>query len=105
MREYRRYEILLPRRFNDGRRVPTALLRQTFRELEARFGAVSAERQTILGAWRHGEKTLSRRTSADVCSVPAGLEHDQFFREFKETLKTRFQQLDVWVTSHDIRVL
>ena len=50
------YEILLPRRYNDGRCVPAALLRQTFRDLEARFGAVSAEGQTILGAWRQGEK-------------------------------------------------
>src|SRR5437899_1203218 len=31
MKEYRRYEIVLPRRFNNGRRVPAALLRQTFR--------------------------------------------------------------------------
>jgi hypothetical protein len=90
MREYRRYEILLPRRFNDGRPVPTALLRQTFRELEARFGAVSAERQTILGAWRHGEKAYRDELVRMFVDVPAGLEHDQFFREFKETLKSRF---------------
>ena len=105
MREYRRYEILLPRRFNDGRPVPAVLLRQTFRELEARFGAVSAERQTILGAWRQGEKTYRDELVRMFVDVPASPEQDQFFREFKETLKRRFQQLELWVTSHDIRVI
>jgi hypothetical protein len=50
MREYRRYEILLPRRFNDGNPVPPGLLRQTFRDLETRFGAVSAERAKLFSA-------------------------------------------------------
>jgi len=36
--------------------------------------------------------------------VPAAHEQDQFFQDFKETLKARFQQLEIWVTSHDIRV-
>ena len=49
MTEYRRYEILLPLRFNDGRQVPPALLRQTLRDLETRFGAVSAELQAFSG--------------------------------------------------------
>ena len=83
MKEYRRYEILLPRRFNDGRPVPAALLRQTFRELEARFGAVSAERQTILGAWRQGEKTYRDELVRMFVDVPVSPGQDQFFRDFK----------------------
>jgi hypothetical protein len=105
MNEYRRYEILLPRRYNDGRRVPAALLRQTFRELEARFGAVSAERQVIVGSWRQGEKTYRDELVRLFVDVPADPQHEQFFRDFKETLKQRFQQLELWVTSHDIRIL
>ena len=105
MNEYRRYEILLPRRFNDGRAVPPALLRQTFRELEARFGAVSAERQTILGAWRQGEKTYRDELVRMFVDVPASPDNERFFQDFKQVLKERFQQLDLWVTSHDIRVL
>ena len=49
MKSWRRYEILLPRRFNDGRPVPKALLAETLLELENRFGAVSTETQIILG--------------------------------------------------------
>ena len=105
MKDYRRYEILLPRRFNDGRRVPPALLRQTFRELETRFGAVSAERQTIVGAWRKGEQSYQDELVRMFVDVPPSSEHDQFFLDFKESLKERFDQLEIWITSHDIRVL
>jgi hypothetical protein len=54
MKDWRRYEILLPRRCHDGTRVPKALLAQTIQELEDRFGAVSCETQTIQGRWRRG---------------------------------------------------
>ena len=43
MKNWRRYEILLPLRFNDGKPVPKPLLAQTVEELEERFGAVSCE--------------------------------------------------------------
>ncbi len=105
MKRYLRYEILLPRRFNDGKPVPVALLRQTFRELETRFGAVSAESQTIVGAWRHEREAYDDELVRMFVDVPAGPENDEFFQEFKETLKARFRQIDIWVTCHDIRVL
>src|SRR5688572_11811839 len=102
MKKHRRYEILLPKRFNDGRRVPPALLRETFRELEAHFGAASAERQTIVGAWRQGEKTYHDELVRMFVDVSATSENDIFFTKFKERLKRRFAQLDIWITSYDI---
>lgn len=93
MSEYRRYEILLPLRFNDGGPVPPALMRQTLRELESRFGAVSAELQSILGTWRHGEKSYQDELVRMFVDVPASPDHDQFFREFKETHSTVHQHL------------
>lgn len=50
---FRRFEILLPLRFNDGRPVPDELIADTLLELEQRFGAVSSETQTIQGFWQH----------------------------------------------------
>jgi hypothetical protein len=50
---YRRYEILLPRRYNDGRRIPARLVTETLVELRERFGAASCETQTIRGQWQH----------------------------------------------------
>jgi len=55
-RAFRRFEILLPLRFNDGRPVPEDLVGDTLLELRQRFGAVSAETQTIRGLWEHKEQ-------------------------------------------------
>jgi hypothetical protein len=37
--------------------------------------------------------------------VPDAPEHRQFFKQFKRQLKERFQQLDVWITSHPVDVI
>jgi hypothetical protein len=60
MSRLRRYEILLPRKFNDGQPVPDQLISDTLRELETRFGAISWETQVIRGSWQHqGDITKS----------------------------------------------
>jgi hypothetical protein len=43
MSSLRRYEILLPKRFNEGAPVPEELLADTATELRQRFGAMSWE--------------------------------------------------------------
>ena len=55
----RRYEILLPRRFNDGVRVPKHLLERTTFELEQRFGAVGL-REHLQGVAQAHSDELSR---------------------------------------------
>jgi len=42
-KSYRRFEILLPLRFNDGRAIPNELIGQTLEEIHDRFGAVSSD--------------------------------------------------------------
>jgi len=27
------------------------------------------------------------------------------FREYKETLKARFEQIDIWISAHEIQIL
>jgi len=68
---FRRFEILLPLRFNDGKPVPDDLIAETIAELEQRFGAVSSESQVIHGIWHnqgqvHGPSSLGK-------IVPGGL--------------------------------
>jgi hypothetical protein len=104
-RTRRRFELLLPLRFNDGQLVPDDLVADTLIELESRFGAVSCETQTIRGFWRHEEQPFRDdlvRVFVDVADLP---EARDFFVEFKERLKTRFQQLDIWLTTYPIEVL
>jgi hypothetical protein len=102
---FRRYEVLLPLRFNDGTPVSDDLIADVLLELEARFGAVSFESQTIHGQWRHQGLQYRDdlvRVFVDVEDLP---DHRQFFVDFKERLMQRFQQLDIWVTTHPLEIL
>ena len=102
---YRRYEVLLPLRFNDGESVPDNLISETLLELRERFGAVSCESQTTSGLWQH-EGHVYRddliRVYVDVPDLP---EHRAFFRTFKAQLLLRFRQIDIWLTSYVLDVL
>lgn len=104
-RSLRRFEILLPLRFNDGRPAPDELVAEALLELERRFGAVSTETQTIQGFWRHEGETYRDDLVRAFVDVPDEVEHREFFLEFKERLKARFQQIDIWMTTYLIEVL
>ena len=85
--------------------MPETVVADTLLELEQHFGAVSCETATIRGYWRHeGESYRDDliRVFVDVADDPA---HRGFFLEFKETLKTRFGQIDLWMTTYLIEVL
>ncbi|MBI4661976.1 MAG: hypothetical protein HY735_24405 [Verrucomicrobia bacterium] len=105
MKDWRRYEILRPLRFNDGKRVPKELLSQTIEELEAHFGAVSCETQIIHGRWRSEGKAIRDDLVRIYVDAENTREAQAFFANFKERTKTRFPQLDIWLTSHSIEVL
>ena len=51
---WRRYEVLLPVQFNDGRAVPSEWLAEAVLEIVDHFGAASYETQEVEGHWRHG---------------------------------------------------
>ena len=102
---YRRYEVLLPLRFNDGNPVPDELLAETILELEQQFGAVSCETQNIHGIWSHAGQSYRDDLVRLFVDVPDLPESRQFFVAFKERLKTRFAQLDIWVTTHPLEII
>jgi hypothetical protein len=104
-RMLRRFEILLPLRFNDGSPVPDELVGQTILELRKQFNAISAETQVIRGHWQfQGEEFRDDlvRLFVDVADTPENL---AFFVSLKEVLKTRFQQHDLWMTAYPIEVI
>ncbi|HXE52970.1 MAG TPA: hypothetical protein VN541_08150 [Tepidisphaeraceae bacterium] len=102
---FRRFEILLPLRFNDGRPVPEELIGDTLLELRQRFGAVSAETQTIRGLWEHQEQVYRDELVRVFVDVQDGPEIREFFAQFKEQLKVRFEQIDIWMTTYPIEIL
>ena len=102
---YRRFEILLPLRFNDDRLVPNELVADTLLELRQRFGAVSSETQTIQGNWQHEGQIYRDDLIRLFVDAPDAPESIQFFVELKERLKSRFQQIDIWMTTYPVEIL
>ena len=77
----------------------------TLLELEQRFGAVSSETQTIHGFWQHQGQSFRddlTRVFVDIADTPESID---FFRELKERLKARFQQMDIWVSTYPVDIL
>jgi hypothetical protein len=104
-RMVRRFEVLLPLRFNDGAAVPDELVAETLLELEQRFGAVSCESQMIRGRWRHEGQSYRDDLVRVFVDTLDDAESRRYFVEYKERLKARFQQLDIWMTTYLIEVL
>ncbi|HEY7328351.1 MAG TPA: hypothetical protein VH592_11955 [Gemmataceae bacterium] len=78
---------------------------ETVVELRQQFGPVSSETQIIRGLWQHERQSYRDelvRVFVDVRDTP---ENRQFFEEYKERLKARFRQLDIWMTTYMIEVL
>jgi hypothetical protein len=101
----RRYEFLLPTNFNDGSPVPDELIGQTALEVRSQFGAVSVDTHQVAGQWEYAGveyRDFSVRMYVDIVDTP---ESRHFFVEFKERLKARFQQIDIWMTTYPIEVI
>ena len=100
----RRFEVLLPLRFQDGSPVPDDLLAKSRREVEYEFGAITVESQRLLGYDRHSgeQRDLLLRLNVDVADTPENL---AFFYKFKQELKARFQQEEIRVVTFVVGVL
>ena len=105
MNALRRYEILLPLRYNDGQSVPESLLAEVVLELRRKFHAISSETQIIQGLWESEGAVFRDELVRIFLDVPDTTENRQFFIQFKQSLKERFQQLDIWLTTHSIEVI
>lgn len=99
----RRFEILLPLRYNDGRTVPVELLDETRAELKYQFGGLSSESQVIQGFDR--DTTGDDKMIRIFADVPDTAENLAFFLQAKKRLKQRFEQEEIWITTYQIEVL
>ena len=97
----RRYEIILPLFFNDNTEISGTLMDLTLDELEREFGGVSHELNRIIGFWKDEKGFRYQEQNTRIfCDVPNEPDSKDFFREYKETLKTRFKQQDIWMVSY-----
>ena len=102
--KWRRFEVLLPLQFNDGRDVPTQWLAEAVLEIVDHFGAASYETQKLEGHWRHGGVLFRDNLVRVVVDVPDSVKSRQWMKQFKGRWKVRLEQLELWMVSHRIEV-
>ncbi len=80
----RRFEVLLPLRFNDGRDIPDELLGEAVNEVVGQFGAVSFHRQAIEGQWQHGGTLYRDDLACIVVDVADSVKNRKWMKAFKD---------------------
>jgi hypothetical protein len=102
--KWRRYEVLLPLQFNDGREVPAEWLAESVLEIVDHFGAASYETFPIEGHWRHAGTVYRDNLVKLVVDVPDSAANRQWMKNFKAGWKERLDQLELWMVSYRIEV-
>src|SRR6516162_6218126 len=90
----RRYEVLLPVRFNDGSEVPEELLGEAVNEVVDQFNAVTFYREVVEGRWRHEESLFRDDLALLVVDVPDTATNRKWMKAFKARWKDRLKQLE-----------
>ncbi len=101
----KRYEILLPLLYNDGQKIEEELFLITQEELADKFGATTTDTARIVGKWIYQDQLYEDRLLRIVIDVQPTEEIERFFKAYKETLKERFKQIDIWITSYEIEII
>lgn len=104
MNKWRRFEVMLPLKFNDGRRVPRDWIGKALREITAKFGAASFETQTIEGHWVHGGVLYEDKLVRMVVDLPDVRANRRWMKEFKKRWKDQLEQLELWMVSYRIEI-
>ena len=102
--KWRRFEVLLPLQFNDGREVPPDWLAEAVLEVADHFGAASYETQKVEGHWRHGGVVYRDNLVKVVVDVPDSAKNRKWMKDFKGRWKARLEQLELWMVSYRIEI-
>jgi len=98
---WRRFEVLLPLRFNE---VPGDWLAEAVLEVVERFGAASYETQKVEGHWRHSGVAYRDDLVRIVVDVPDSDDNRGWMKEYKSRWKVRLDQLELWVVSYQVEI-
>jgi hypothetical protein len=100
----RRFEVLLPLQFNDGRDVPSEWLAEATLEIVDNFGAASYETQKVEGHWRYQGVVYRDTLVKIVVDIADTDENRLWMRQFKERWKVKLEQLELWLVSYTIDI-
>jgi hypothetical protein len=90
--------------YNDGTLIEPEKFDQTREELSERFGGITEDTVRITGTWKYGGTRYRDdlfRIRIDTNDPSAA----SFFQDKKEIWKERFQQIDIWITAHEIEII
>jgi len=99
-----RFEFLLPTKHNDGTAIESEKFDQTALELTDRFEGISQDLIQVHGLWKFADTVYSDqlvRLRIDTQDRSAR----EFIKVHKPIWKQRFQQLDLWITVHEIEII
>ena len=102
--KWRRFEVLLPLQFNDGRSVPDEWLADAVLEVVEHFGAASYETQRIDGHWRDAGITYRDTLVRLVIDVPDVAKSRKWMKQFKARWKAKLEQVELWMVSFPITI-
>jgi hypothetical protein len=100
-----RFEILLPLFYNDGRPIEPEKFLATDDDFVNTFSATSTDHVTVRGKWKYQSTVYSDQLIRIRVEVEDTKENQDAMRALKETLKARFEQLDIWITAHRIDII
>jgi hypothetical protein len=104
----RRYEILLPLAFNDGRLIADGCPRclpDSLAETFDRFGAFTLRPEVARGSWS-GDDGRRYQDTLSVLSVDVDdtNQNRAWIAHLKAHLLERYEQLEIYITSHPVEV-
>ena len=105
--QVKKYDIYLPLRYNDGRQIEDEKVDQVDDVLYERFGGLTTVLRDfpLRGLWG-GDSVVYR----DLIVIYTTIDFEpsesttQFFEEYKEILKSQFQQEEILITVQEIGV-
>jgi hypothetical protein len=101
----RRYEILLPLKYNDGQAIPAELFDETREELVSRFGALSFSPNATRGIWIQAGVRFEDELFRFAIDVEESDENHAFFVNLKPVLLERFNQLEIYISHYPVELI
>jgi hypothetical protein len=90
--------------YNDGGEIERLKFDQTAEELSDRFGGITQDTVRIAGTWHYGNTPFSDsliRIHIDTKDKGA----TDFMKRYKDSLKQRFRQIDIWITAQELEII
>jgi hypothetical protein len=105
-RSARRYDLYLPVTYNDGRPIADEVFRKLQGRLLARFGGLTAQQREfpLQGIWQGGTRLYLDQVILMTALDFRRQGSARFIAQLKQALLREFDQLEVLITEHSLRV-